>query len=163
MRWQKAFRIFWGQERWLTFVGNQLGQLDVELINEEDSLVRNAQPIPGGGRQIQFGRELTLSYLWVLGAYEFVRVLSQRQNKGNIPFFREKLPKVHELKRRFARVRMPLAKLEAANDYKSDFPEAFPYFDIKRKSIGWKIAKGVMITRRELSDELLVFLEQVKP
>ncbi len=162
-RWEKACRIFWGVEDWLTILGNQLGRLDVELIDEEVSLVKNARPIPGGGRQIEFGRQLIFAYLWVLGAYEFVRVLNQRQ-KENTAFFCERLPNSRLLKQRFERIRIPLAKLEPAKKHrKTDFSIAFPLIDPKRQSIGWSVAPGVMITRRELSDELLAFLEQVSP
>lgn len=159
-RWQQAFGVFWGVENWLTILGNQLARLDVELIGEEVSLVKNARPLEGGGRHIEFGRQLTFSYLWVLGAYELVRVLHQRQ-RDNIPFFRERLPDARPLKKRFERLRIPLAKLEPARKHKAtDFSVAFPVMDTERPSIGWVVAPGVRITRRELSDELLAFLEQ---
>ena len=108
------------------------------------------------------GNELILSYLWVLGSYEYVRVLNQRKRKAPQIFWNN-LPDVLPLKRQFERVRIPLAKLEPASKYKkTDYAIAFPYFDIRRGRIGWIIAPDVMVTRRELSDKLLNFLEAIR-
>jgi len=162
-RWQRASRVFKKEVMWLTIVGGQLGRLDADLIAKEALLLRRAKPMPGGGRQVQYGNELFLSYLWVLGGYEFVRVLSQRQKEGP-PFFQDHLPNVRPLKRLYERVRMPLAKLEPAKKYrKTDYAIAFPHFDLKKGRIGWSVASDVVITRRELSDKLLEFLEAIRP
>lgn len=158
-RWVTAARIFTPVELPLSFLGSSLGKLDVELISKDITLAKQACKIEGGGMIIAFGEELTLSYLWVLGAYEFVRVLSQRAREEE-PFFKTQFPQVDRVKRNFERLRIPLAKLEPAKRHKkTDFRIPFPIFDHKRQSTAWAVGPGVCISRRELADELLDLLE----
>lgn len=102
---------------------------------------------------------LTNSYLWVLGAYEIVRTLTERirdQQSDDPP---EVLQRFKAARARFARLRIPLAKLEPAKDYKkTDFHIAYPGFDYDI-GIAWKVSEGVVISRQELSDIFLEALE----
>jgi len=159
-RWITAARIFAPVELSLSFLGSSLGKLDVDLISKDATLSQRARKLEGGGTITQFGEELTLSYLWVLGAYEFVRVLSQRAREGEL-FFKIRFPGVDIVKHKFVRLRIPLAKLEPAKHHgKTDFRFPFPMFDHELESTGWLVAPGVRILRRELADELLALLEE---
>jgi hypothetical protein len=110
---------------------------------------------------IAIHEHITLSYLWVLGAYEFIRTLCDRVSVDDL----EKTPAevreiLLEVKRRFARVRMPLAKMEAASKHEDeDGPIAYPGM---RHGVGvaWKLNANTLVPRRELSDALLESLER---
>ena len=58
----------------------------------------------------------------------------------------------------FERVRMPLAKMATANRYKADSPIAYPALNM-RHGIAWQVREDVFITRFELSETFLSFLE----
>jgi hypothetical protein len=101
-----------------------------------------------------------LSGLWILGMYEGLRTLSQKLTKDS------QLGKAHPatvdvnlLKLKFARVRMPLAKFEAA----SKFPTDHNYLS---QSIGgpnrwgWVVADKTVIYRNELADDVLQIFDK---
>lgn len=98
----------------------------------------------------EYADKILLSYLWVLGAYEVIRALAQRLlGDAAVPLdCREQL---ENAKRLFERVRIPLAKGEAASRYaKTDRPFAFPT-SVSSVGIGWPVNEELTITRRELS------------
>jgi len=98
----------------------------------------------------------TLSYLWVLGVYELVRTLDRRYKGDN-----NIVTKIKKLKSKLARLRIPLAKMEAERKYKStDFPIAYPLMR-RQYGISWQISKDVVISRRELSDQLVDLLKEM--
>lgn len=98
---------------------------------------------------------MSLSYFWVLGAYELVRVLDERTRKGD-PFCSKTFPEINGLKHEFERIRIPLAKLEASRRNKAtDFQTAIPIFDFIKEGSSWIVAPNVAISRRELADKLL--------
>lgn len=104
-------------------------------------------------------RHLIDSYLWILGAYEVVRTLTQfiKDKKDDDPI--EVLEKFQNARNRFARLRVPLAKLEAAKHHKdTDFRIAYPGFDYD-VGIAWTVSEELTISRRELSDLFLETLE----
>jgi len=93
---------------------------------------------------------VTYTYLWVLGAYEIVRTLAKKT--GN--------DRIREVKQQFARIRVPLAKLEASSKYEMidyNFPE--PVIALAPFRVGWAIHQKVFVSRLELSD---FFLDAVK-
>jgi hypothetical protein len=97
------------------------------------------------------------AHLWLLGAYELVRMLSQRLRETPEFASDESIAKVNEAKRAFERVRIPLAKLKAASRHKNtDFEVALP--GIGERGIGWRVAEDVVIYQEELSDLLYEML-----
>lgn len=136
-----------------------LGRKDCKLRVEE-SLRRCTE-----GSSIENSTRLTdvvfESYLWVLGAYELVRSVNQRVQKGDVDFGEEPRQDLALLKKRFERFRIPLAKYEAANKYKEDAPIAYPIVS-RDGFVGWAVTTDEFITRQELGNMLLAFLEQLR-
>lgn len=70
--------------------------------------------------------------------------------------------KIKEARDRFARVRVPLAKFEAADRHKTtDNYVAYPGVDFKY-GIAWAVNESEVISRQELSDSFLGTLEFVR-
>jgi hypothetical protein len=140
----------------------QLGRLDTRLIQADETWPdRFFEPNLSYDDSSALHEHITLSYLWVLGAYEFIRTLCDRVSTDD----EEKTPAevrniLLETKGRFARVRMPLAKMEAASKYsREDGPIAYP--GMKRGAgVAWQLNPNTIVTRRELSDALLEALER---
>ena len=140
----------------------QLGRMDARLIQADETW-----PYRFFGKKLSYEdstdlhEHITQSYLWVLGAYEFLRTLCDRVRSDA----EEKTPEevrniLLDTKRRFARVRMPLAKMEPASKYSNeDGPIAYP--GMKRGAgVAWQLNPNAIVTRRELSDALLEALER---
>ncbi len=147
------------------YIIQQLGMIDCHLIaNEHQNFLDNEEVSLG------FNCHLTVSYLWVLGAYEIIRKLHGKV-KGNDAFKNEfKL-----LKDKIARLRMPLAKLEPMDKYKkTDYPIAWPGIQTQF-GVCWQISeifipgqmcagdKAGIISRRELADEFLRLINKIEP
>ena len=94
-----------------------------------------------------------------MGMYEVLRTLNGKLK--NDPKFGQAHPttaKVKSLKISFARVRMPLAKLEAA----SNFPTDYPYLTQNVGGPigwGWVVAHNTVIYRNNLADEVLTLFD----
>jgi hypothetical protein len=105
---------------------------------------------------------LMYSRLWVLGAYELVRVIDQACTETPNIFKGHFHKEIKDLKQCFARIRMPLAKLEPAKNHKNtDGPIAFPVLH-GNLGVGWKVSPKTVITRQELSDQLLELLGNIR-
>ena len=107
----------------------QLGRLDTRLIHADETWPdRFFQPNPSDEDSTALHEHITLSYLWVLGAYEFIRTLCDRVKTDADEMTPQEVRDILlEAKRRFGRVRMPLAKMEAASKYANeDRPIAYP-------------------------------------
>jgi len=150
-------------EKFMVPLAQKLGRLDCQLLFEDARYIA----LPQEDREteseiISFDDQLTMSYLWILGAYELVRSLEQRA-RGNpnvlASDIREQITKV---KRLFTRLRIPLAKMEPAGAFHdTDYEIAYPAL-VREHGIGWFVAPNVCITRRELADELLGLLERLR-
>jgi len=104
---------------------------------------------------------LTLSYFRVLAAYELVRTLDQRWRTGATTLPDESGNHVAVLKRRMERLRIPLAKMETARRFPVDNTIAYPTIS-RDFGLAWHVAQDTYISRRELSDQLLDFLADLK-
>jgi hypothetical protein len=140
----------------------QLGRLDTRLIQADEIWPeRFFQGKLSDEDSDSIHEHITLSYLWVLGAYEFIRTLCDRIDADDL----EKTPTevrdgLLEVKRRYARVRIPLAKMEAASKHADeDGPIAYPGM-ILGVGVAWQLNPNTIVRRRELSDALLEALEQ---
>lgn len=102
-----------------------------------------------------------MSYLWVLGAYELVRTIDDlfRKNPGFVcPDVKKETERVKQL---FARLRVPLVKLQPAHSHKStDFSVPTPAVQGWRGA-AWEIAPEPFVARRDLSDALLSLFKEI--
>ncbi|NMX69894.1 hypothetical protein HBO15_21305 [Pseudomonas sp. WS 5111] len=135
-----------------------LGHKDCELIQRDQHALDIHHQIETGA--IQFNEQLMAefndlhlqSYLWVLGSYEIIRSICERLEGDP----RQKIAR--DAKHFFERVRMPLAKMATANRYREDSPIAYPALNMEH-GVAWQVQETVFITRYELSDTFLNFLE----
>lgn len=102
---------------------------------------------------MEFHYRRTISYLWVLGAYEVLRTMDQRA-KQCPSISDDGKDAIKNLKDKFARLRMPLAKLEAKKSSKSDWNIAWPSSNLDGP-VSWQISTATQILRIELSEEFL--------
>ncbi|WP_155996735.1 hypothetical protein [Thioalkalivibrio sp. ALJ3] len=155
-KWADAAFKLMSSDPWVMMTIQSLGVLDSKLIKEDEYILGNKRSSSPAG---DLNEQITMSYLWVLGAYEVVRTLDQRarENRSSEDETRKSL---QQLKRKFERIRMPLAKLEAARRYKdTDRQFAFPGINTDYGTV-WHVGENVWITRRELSDSMLELMEK---
>lgn len=156
-RWKVGGKNLGQVDTWLAFITQHLGQLDCQLINLDNNVNSGRWQLEEGGSSYDMSATLGLSYFWVLGAYELVRVIDERARNRD-PFCSTNFPNINTLKKEFTRLRIPLAKLKPASKYETDFGFAVPRFDTVAKSVAWMVADNVVLTRRTLADKLLDLL-----
>lgn len=148
---------------YLTILIQSLGKLDSQLVIEDERLLKK-MPLDASDpdaiqTSIELGDHITLSYLWVLGAYELVRTLDAYCRENPEVFGEEINQRINETKKYFARVRVPLSKLKPANGHeKTDYQIAYPAMDLQ--GVAWQINPTTIICRRDLSDRLLDLFEE---
>ncbi|WP_448675035.1 hypothetical protein [Enterobacter hormaechei] len=162
-RFERWLKVSIGLARFDPFLPSlvqSLGKMDATLCETDVSLVEKYKQ--GGNANEDYEMiqgHLTHSYLWILGSYEVIRTLTQsiQENKSDDPA--EVLERFQNAKKRFARLRIPLAKFEAAKAHnKTDFKIAYPGFAYQI-GIAWQVSDDVVISRQELSDLFLETLE----
>jgi hypothetical protein len=161
-RWIKVSIGLMRFEPHLMGLVQSLGDMDVKLCGTDEKLVDDycQKNISPDYENIQ--GHLTQSYLWVLGAYEVVRTLTQRMSENQCNDPPQVFESFRQVKARFARVRVPLAKFEPASIHKkTDSHIAYPGFAFDL-GIAWQVSEGVIVSRRELSDALLSALEHAR-
>lgn len=162
-RFERWLKVSIGMARFDPFLVSlvqSLGQMDSNLCEKDVELVEKYK-VGGNANEDyeQIQGHLTHSYLWILGAYEVIRTLAQniKEKKSDDPA--EVLERFQATKNRFARLRIPLAKFEAARAHnKTDYQIAYPGFDYDI-GIAWKVSAEIVISRQELSDLFLETLE----
>lgn len=158
-RWVRASFATVRFEQVMCMTIQSLGRLDASLIEGDDLFLADFESNRTSLNEIlKFNDRFTMSYLWVLGGYEVVRTICQRikDNRDDIPH--EIAVKFESLKKEFNRLRVPLAKMEAASAHKST-DSHFAYPAINARGIAWQVSQDVFITRLDLSDQLLEALE----
>lgn len=132
----------------------QLGRFDCQLIDGDTAFLQMPQFQKATERaMLELNDRMGLSYLWVIGAYELIRTINQRL-KGE-HFENES----RQVKQQFNRLRVPLAKMEAAGRSREDSHIAYPVINMTHGA-AWQLTRDEFITRKELSDSLLGFVEQ---
>lgn len=165
VRFERWIKISVGLMRFephLMQVVQSLGDLDVKLCVTDEKLVDDycQKNISPDYKDIQ--GHVTQSYLWLLGAYEVVRTLTQRMSESQCTDPPHVFENFKQIKAQFARVRVPLAKFEQASIHKkTDSHIAFPGFAFDL-GIAWQVSEDVIISRRELSNALLNALEHAR-
>jgi len=169
-RWVKASFVFDGLKdvMMMSHVIQGLGRLDCSLVDSDQSFLADfAHHEEWNEKQMLnemsvFNYRLTLSYLWVLGSYEVVRTICQRikaNNNESIIILVNVSEEFESLKKKFNRLRVPLAKMEAASAHKNtDSAFAYPVLNLEQ-GIAWQVSADVIITRSELSEQFLKSLE----
>lgn len=133
-----------------------LGRLDIELI-EGDNKIPNLKADEGTSGSEWLTRHQTLSYLWVLGAYELLCILKNFEDPK-----KDEIKEVYEY---YREIRVPMAKLiragdgtpnlASAMDKGGDATIAIPGLNTETKMIAWRTTDDKKsITRMELSDYL---------
>ncbi|MEW6713519.1 MAG: hypothetical protein AB1306_00305 [Nitrospirota bacterium] len=140
---------------------NGLGRLDCALRSAE---IPYYNYIIGGkiGEPMDIVTDFhCLSNIWTMGMYEGLRILSQKLSKDS------KLGKAHSatdevnlLKQKFARVRIPLAKFEAASQSPTDYDYLSQSIGDSIKGWGWIVTDKTVIYRNELADDVLQLFDK---
>jgi hypothetical protein len=150
-RWVKASFVTARYEHFMPATVQGLGRIDQILYVEDQRLV--SEPLESA-EPSDLTLHITLSHLWVLGAYEVLRTIHQRCREGGGVD-----ESVRDVLRRFERLRIPLAKFEPAGRHKeTDTKIAYPALNAQY-GVAWQVAEDVFIPRGELSDEFLMLLE----
>ncbi len=137
-----------------------LGLLDCQLIQNEAYCWDQNQN--GEQSLMDLNNHLTLSYLWVLGSYEWLRTLDQGvRDKEFLHFGGLLAVRIRETKEAFERLRIPLAKLEAPKRNPKDNPIAYPARH-PENGVAWLITDTDAVTRLDLSNSALGLLGELR-
>lgn len=161
-RWIDASSAAGAVETFMIPLVQGLGRFDCHLIREEARFAAlNREESSSLREKSLLADRCTLSYFWILAAYELVRTLDQRWRTGATTLPDEFGSRVTALKRRMERLRIPFAKMETARRFPIDGTLAYPTSS-RDFGVAWHIAQDTYITRRELSDQLLDFLADLR-
>ncbi|RBL79373.1 hypothetical protein DDE05_58515 [Streptomyces cavourensis] len=146
-----------------TVVAQGLGRLDAKLRLKDRQLVQAYAEKSSVLEDPDYVQDhLLQSYLWVLGAYELLRTLTQWVREGKGGLTEQDLQNLTQARNRFERLRIPLAKMQAARRHQdTDGEIAYPGIDATT-GIAWQLNPGLFISRGELSDVFLNTLEAVR-
>ncbi len=102
------------------------------------------------------------AHLWVLGVYEFIRMLDERLRHDPSLATDASVATITATKRVFSRLRVPLAKLEPEQRHaKHDYPVPLP--GLGPQGIGWQLNDSLIVYQEELSDAFMTMLEALRP
>lgn len=142
-----------------------LGALDVELIEEFPRLKIDSKLEKDLSRKY---RHILLSKLWVIGAYELIRVMDKMMPKDMEMYKEDTIKKLKEVLSAFTEVRIPLAKFQDRGKGELYSGVSLPHFD-STKGMGWKIhfsrkakVETKIFYRKDLSDSLFNLLKKLK-
>ena len=141
-----------------------LGIEDAELrgVRKEDLFDENGRPIEDEHGLLLLERYQIKAHLWVLGVYEFIRMVAQRVREDNSLTTADAFETIKTTKKLYERVRIPLAKLEPAQRHKkTDFSVA--YAGIGPDGLAWKVSENVIISQEELSDAFYKMMVSLRP
>ena len=161
-QWVDASSAAGAVEQFMVPLVKGLGRFDCHLIREDARYATLNQEESSSARESALLAErFALSYFWVLAAYELVRTLDQRWRIGATTLPDEFASRIAALKRRMERLRVPLLKMETPRRFPTDSTMAYPT-NSTGFGIAWHVAEDMYISRRELSDQLLGFLADLK-
>ncbi|WP_218072676.1 hypothetical protein [Escherichia coli] len=156
-RWVDCSHAITAHKQWSTITLQHLGALDSRLVNDDAELIKTGylkNPMH------DLSDHITSSYLWVLGMYELVRTLDQFAKNDGSPLNHVR-NEIQIYKRKINRLRIPLAKMEAASSNSDDSPIAYPGLN-QALGLAWHLNEHDWISRRELSDDALTLFEHIK-
>lgn len=141
-----------------------LGIEDAELrgIRYNDIFDENDTPKEDSYGILLVERYQIKAHLWVLGAYEVIRMLSQRIREDINLTSDTAMETIQSAKKLFERVRIPIAKFEASKRHqKTDYQVALP--GIGPNGIAWQVSDDVIISQELLSDEFHKMMSTITP
>jgi len=101
-----------------------------------------------------------LSGLWTMGMYEVIRTLNQKlKSDATLGKAHPAAVDVDILKKKFARVRMPLAKFEAMSASPTDYHYLSQCVS-GTNGWGWVVTDKTVIHRNDLADEVLELFDK---
>jgi hypothetical protein len=159
-RWIDASSTLRAIEPFMVPLVQGLGRFDCLLIHDDTRFGGLNQEQSLSGESTFLIDRFTLSYFWVLAAYELVRRLDQRWRTGATTMPAEFGSRVAALKRRMERLRIPLTKMGTAHRFPTDGIMAYP--TVSDFGVAWHVAQDTYITRQELSNQLLDCLADLK-
>lgn len=147
-------------EKFMVVTVQGLGKFDAKLIaRDAEYLCLSEKEREEFAVSLELTDRFTDSYLWVLGAYEIIRAIDQRCRTDS-SLVENSVP-IRDAKHSFERVRIPLAKFEAARRF-SDTDSTIAYPILSRDyGIAWQVADDVFISRRELSECFIELLRKL--
>lgn len=165
-QWQQAsHQSFWFEHELneLLWLVQMMGREDAAIYVYEQLLNADAENIAAGKPTPEIDERLNSmiwrSYTWILAAYELIRTIAQRLKMavGNADLYEQ----AKDVRDQFARLRVPLAKFEPVKKHPSDLP--FPRGCVQPgRGLCWLVSSDQIISRMELSDQLLVLLHALK-
>ncbi|EHU2500695.1 hypothetical protein ACU988_002809 [Acinetobacter baumannii] len=156
--WTTYSHALAGVDTFFVITVQQIGWLDARLVFFDKKLLENGKQ--NTLTDIYLNEQLAQSFMWVLAAYEIIRTLNddKRPSYNTYINFQQR---VMDLKHKFERIRIPLAKFEPSRKHKTtDSSVAYPTFSLE-KGVAWQVSDSTYITRRELSDEMLELFKDI--
>lgn len=147
-------------EKFMVVTVQGLGKFDAKLMARDAAyLGLSEEKREEWDISLDLTDRFTDSYLWVLGAYEIIRAIDQRCLAD--PSLIENFASIRDAKHFFERVRIPLAKFEAARRFSdTDSTIAYPSLTLEH-GIAWQVANDVFISRGELSECFIELLRKM--
>jgi len=138
----------------------ELGDLDAELILESAKIKINSELEEDRLRKF---RHFAISRLWVIGAYELVRITDEILSRRKDEINENVINKVKKNLTLFGEVRTPLVKLEKQGQFGKAFSGVASKYEFdENKGVGWKIISSYkkkfdveIFYRKDLGDSLL--------
>lgn len=143
---RKSHKLPVSGEHLLIYNLQSIGRFDCSLSLEWEQMRNKLHEVEN---ILKFDSYSFQSSLWVMAAYEIIRILKTIDQ-------RPETRKVYEL---FRRVRVPMVKFEAPKtrgkiDYADDFGIAMAALGRETNDIGWAVGPKMFISRNELADAL---------
>ena len=159
-----------------------LGRMDARLVVGDAWIASLAGDVEKYDEaEFQVREHATLSRLWLLGAYELMRVIVSTMRKlheANDAAYKKLLEADEEPRNRAGRVisppvqhphflkfqgvlhrltrfRIPLAKLEPADKYKKEGDGRIARTALSEGGLGWTVSDTVFANRKDLADEVI--------
>ncbi len=161
--------------RWIDFLlvdnAQGLGILDVELIEEFPNLKINSSLEADRLKKL---RHITISELWMIGAYELVRLIDRIANRYNSMIQDVTKKEIKQTLGIFTQIRIPCIKFEKPGKEHTLYSQIADSFLDQVNGVGWKIYPAIvkekrvkerqtkLIYRKELGDILLKLLGLIK-
>lgn len=141
-----------------------LGIVDAELrgMRREQFYDEAGAPLEDEHRILLVERAMIQAHLWVLGVYEYVRMLDERLRSDKSLASDSSIEAVSRTKRLFSRLRIPLAKLEPEQRHKDDDYQV-PLPGVGLHGLGWQLNDGLVVYQEQLSDAFMEMLCALKP
>lgn len=157
-RWNRAARVLARIDSSLVATVQWLGRLDIQHLEEDLRLMGLSEKAMAAETEIvRFSDHYTASYLWVLESFKVIHTINQTLSNNRALLPPDLVQSVRDVEQVFRKIECNASASRPA--YKTCF---FSPVLNRKAGIGWRVAPGVHITRRELSDAFLTLLERIQ-